>query len=138
MATKPRYEFEVATQLEIDAALRPFFQRFVVAEKRERVLSLFSPLRKRARPRDLVDAVDASAVLHLDGSARAEKAFARLAPQLEGILITGKPAAFRIRLSEMGSQFAYSDEELFIARDGGSALFKFEIGDDWLILPTTR
>ncbi|HEY5944040.1 MAG TPA: hypothetical protein VIV40_01045 [Kofleriaceae bacterium] len=140
MATKPRYDFEEASQDDIDAAVRPFVERFVLAEKRERALSLFLPLKKRARPRDLVDAIDAKVVVELDGTARAAKAVAQIDLDLEGIYINGKPAAFRMRFAQARTvrEFAYSDEEVFIARDGGCALVTFEVGVDWLLALPSR
>jgi hypothetical protein len=135
MATKRRCDFEEASQGDIDAAVRPFVERFVRGEKRERVLSLFLPLKKRARPRDLVEGIDVKSIVELDGSARAETEIARIAQDLEVIYITGKPSAFRLRFAQARNvrEFRYSDEEVFIARDGRCALITFEVGVDWLL-----
>ena len=45
MATNQLSGLEVATQADIEAALRPFIERFVRAERHERVISLFLPLK---------------------------------------------------------------------------------------------
>jgi hypothetical protein len=132
MATKPD-EFdglERATQADIDAALGPFIQRFVPVKKRERAVSLFMPLRKRARPRDLIDLIEKPAFIPLDGSARAEAALASINADQAGVYINGRPAAL---LASFGKALqlglcSYSDEELFIARGGGCGLVLEDIG----------
>lgn len=135
MATKLLYDLEPATLAEIEAAMRPFIERFVVVEKRERAVSLFLPIKKRARPRDLVDIIDQRTVIALDTSARAEAALARVDNELEGIYIVGKPAVFRARLGRAREicAFGYSDEEIFIAFDGAGGFVNVEIGFDLLI-----
>ncbi|MGC4116895.1 MAG: hypothetical protein QM765_20500 [Myxococcales bacterium] len=134
MANKLR-EIEAATQADIDAALRPFIQTFVQPHKRERAISLFLPLKRRARPRELVASLRMEAVIRLDGSAQTERALARIAPDLAGVYVVGKPAAFRTSFLQARHLrgFAYGDEEIFVAHGGGCALVNFEIGVDWLI-----
>lgn len=139
MANNPSYDLEPATDGETDAALRPFIDRFVRKEKRERLLSLFLPLKAskaRSVPRELVDGVVASAVIELDRSTRAETAFAKIDPRLEGIFLTGGPGPFRTQFGQVKRivTFAHSDEELFIAHDGACGLFTFDFGDPWLIV----
>jgi hypothetical protein len=45
MATRNDYDFEEASSAELEAAVRPFIERFVTADKRERLASLFVPPR---------------------------------------------------------------------------------------------
>lgn len=137
MATKLLYDLEPATSADIEAAMRPFIERFVVIDKRERALGLFLPIRKRARPRDLVDIIDRRAVIALDASAHADAAITQFDKELEGIYIVGKPAVFRARLGRAREirAFGYSDEEIFIALDGGCGFVNVEIGFDLLIAP---
>ena len=138
MATKADSHagLEPATQADIDAALGPFIERFLPKDKRGRAASLFLPLKKRARPRDLVEIIENNAVVQLDGSPSAAAAIARISADLEGIYLNGKPAAFRTsfgRARELGL-FSYSDEEIFIACDGRCGLVNFEIGGACLVV----
>jgi hypothetical protein len=79
-------------------------------------------IKKRARPRDLVEIIDQRMVIALDASARAAAALAQIDNELEAIYIVGKLAAFRARLRRARKirAFGYSDEEIFIACDGAS------------------
>src|SRR6185312_12194260 len=135
MATKPAYDLEPAATTEIDAALRPFIERFVMPEKRERAIALFLPIRKRARPRDLVDMIDRRAIIELDRSKRANDAVAQISADLEGVYLTGQPAAYKARFGHAAelATFAHGDEEIFVAADGGCGLLSFEVGHAWLV-----
>ena len=81
--------------------------------------------------------IRAETVIKLDRSVQAEAAVAHIAPGTEGIYIVGKPLAVRTTFGKARENrwFAYSDEEIFVARGGGCALVNFEIGVDWLIAP---
>jgi hypothetical protein len=116
---------EPATQLDVDVAVRAFIATLVRKEMRVRVASLFLPLRKRARPADLLAAVRSDAVFELT-SERAR----RLDRQARGIWFSGA-AAF---VTTCGAALALNaDETVFIASSGAFGLYTYDVGGPTLI-----
>lgn len=112
MIKRPFDALPTATPDEISAALRPFIARFVPKARRERVESLFLPLRPRTTIRAMVEAIDPAA-LQFGG----EPTFSAAWP---GVYLTGSTRAYRTTFG--GAQELLGEgidhENLFVASAG--------------------
>lgn len=112
MIKRPFDALPAATPEEVDAVLRPFIARFVPKARRERVESLFLPLRPRTRITAIVDAID-SAAMQWDGEIRFPDA-------RQGVYLTGSTRAYRTTLGvalTLGGE-GWEHENLFVAHTG--------------------
>lgn len=134
MATRPS-PLAPATDAELTAALVPFIARYVWSAKRARATALCVPWRKRARARDLIDALDPAHVIELVGAPAPSREAAALALRRRappGLFIDENGRHYRAQLGAALDELD-GDHALVIAADGSCGVALFDIGASWLV-----
>jgi hypothetical protein len=126
-----------ATAQELDAALRPFIERFVLVGRRPRCAALFLPLRKRARARDLIESLDERFVIELSDreqmSQRKTRTLAALDPGLAGVFLDENSHCWRTQLGQALTE-VNGDHAIFVVAGGACGVVHFDLGPSWLVI----
>jgi hypothetical protein len=129
VATRKDHDFEPATRAEVEAAVHPFIERFIVKSKKERARVLFSG-RQRGKANDLFYALDSSVLVHYPDE---RKAIATVDEELPGIYLDAYGRKFRINFGQACNAGFDHQQELFVSHNGICGLVVCTGEDPWLV-----
>ena len=128
MTTHPRFNPspEVATETALDMALRPFIERFVKADKRDRALSHFLPKLEKASYHELITSIETTRARPCTADTLAEWNAVR------GVFLVDHEAYAMTTQTAMGLYVTGADS-LFVAYRGTFAVVRYQTGSPLLL-----
>jgi len=129
VANRKRHDFEPATRDEVEAAVHPFIERFIVKGKKERAMVLFSG-RHRGHPDDLHHWIDRNILVdYLDE----RKAIAAIDEKLLGVYFDVDRHVYRVSLGQACNVDLDDHPEVFVSDNGIFGLVLCTDFDPWLL-----
>jgi hypothetical protein len=130
VTTTKDHDFEPATRAEVEAAVHPFIERFLVKSKKERAMVLFSG-RQRGKVNDLLGSLDRSLLIDYPDGA---KAIAAIDEKLHGVYMDVGGSKYRINFGQACNAGFDDHPALFVSHNGIFGLVLCMDEDPWLLV----